>query len=266
MSRHVYWPNRPHRERSPFELGDLSPVRVTEYYPLRSHTASTDQAEEPIRCLRELGQRGLVDVVGSHADGPSRLEISERVTESEASGYRALTVHEPTAGRSTGIVRLEIWRHTEATLQARLRDVAADHLSSVLTIAAAHEALGNDLLSTTDGVLLQLRDEPTLLRLNVCTPAEACRIVGLLLRTREDYPINHYFSVDREGFYWPLMRHRLPAMWPYFSACVLSDPQRRDGILYLGQTVLSRASGHLKLGTKSALSTIALRLTQPPTG
>ena len=46
---------------------------------------------------------------------------------------------------------------------------------------------------------------------------------------------------DRGMFYWVLARHRLPAMWRYFSACVYAEKTRGDDILDLGAGVLIRA-------------------------
>jgi hypothetical protein len=37
------------------------------------------------------------------------------------------------------------------------------------------------------------------------------------------------------------MRHRLPALWRYFSACLQSESIRQDGISGLGESVLTRS-------------------------
>jgi hypothetical protein len=46
--------------------------------------------------------------------------------------------------------------------------------------------------------------------------------------------------MGRWFFYWVLVRHRLPAMWRYFEACVHADKHRTDDIMDLGASVLVR--------------------------
>jgi hypothetical protein len=68
--------------------------------------------------------------------------------------------------------------------------------------------------------------------------------VGLFLRSRNNYTWRanqrERHSFDRGLFYWVLVRHRLPSMWRYFSACVYAEAIRRDDTLYLGQSILER--------------------------
>ncbi len=69
-------------------------------------------------------------------------------------------------------------------------------------------------------------------------------MVGLFLRSRDNYTYSAGRSgrvaFDRGLFYWILMRHRLPAMWRYFGACVLAEKVRQDDIVYLSQSILTR--------------------------
>ena len=111
--------------------------------------------------------------------------------------------------------------------------------------AAAHEALKTDLLVTTSPTLRRRAITPWGGLINVYSPTEAAKIVGLFLRSRGVYAYtagpNHRGSCDRWMFYHVLSRHRLPGLWRYLAACVHSERHRRDDIVYLGQSVLVRA-------------------------
>lgn len=84
-------------------------------------------------------------------------------------------------------------------------------------VAAAHEALNHDLFVTTSRQLLQLRDHKDFLHLNICPPSEAVKIVGLFLRSRDQFV--HTASprgravVDSWSFYLLLTRTKLPRLW-----------------------------------------------------
>jgi len=240
----IHWPDSfTRRRRSPFEPGDTSPLEITEHYPSPPEDVRTAEA---IACLRQLGQRqDQILAVVTGADAPRRLTVDKTITPSPLGGYREVAVPGPKTSHGTrrrGIVKLQIWQHWREAFAAETSlQLPENHLDASLTVAAAHEALEADLLSTTDTFLLTHRDHRAFSTLNVCSPLEACQVLGLLLRNRDNYCVNDWYSVDREIFYWTLMRSRLPATWQYFSACLHSAKARKDDTDYLGQSIMARA-------------------------
>jgi len=118
-------------------------------------------------------------------------------------------------------------------------------ISDLLTVQA-HCALGQDILVTSSARLLSNRTEFLVRDANPRKPSEAAQILGLLLRSRNNFT----YAVGEKGklkdrlnrglFYWVLVRDKLPGMWRYFSACVESAKARSDDINDLGGSILRR--------------------------
>ena len=109
-----------------------------------------------------------------------------------------------------------------------------------LIVARAHHSVHHDILVTNSKWLLQNREMGFVEEANPLLPSEALKILGLLLRIRNDFRYASRAAFDRGLFYWVLVRYKLPAMWRYFSACVYSEEPRGDNITILGQSILVR--------------------------
>jgi hypothetical protein len=122
----------------------------------------------------------------------------------------------------------------------------AKRLFDQIILTRGHIALRRDLFVTLSPVLLKLRERDIFSAINILTPTEAIKIVGLYLRFRENYVIhawnNGKDSLDEFLFYWVLTRHRLPRMWKYFGACVYAGQIRKDNITELSGSILTRCS------------------------
>lgn len=107
--------------------------------------------------------------------------------------------------------------------------------------------LESDILVTYSTKILQHRHEPGIRQLNPRTPCEALKVLGLFLRSRDDYTWRANIRIKgRWVFYWALARHHLPEMWPYFSACLFASKNRKDDTAGVAQAVLERASRALQ--------------------
>ena len=108
--------------------------------------------------------------------------------------------------------------------------------------AKAHESLRRDIFITSSNFLLKNRDE--LEGVNVRTPTEALKIVGLYLRMKGEFEwISHVqgkarWTTSREWFYKSLSRGLLPNSWRYTSSLGL-HPQR-EMLISLAWGVLNR--------------------------
>jgi hypothetical protein len=98
------------------------------------------------------------------------------------------------------------------------------------------------LVSAAPGVL-ERRDRPWLRQANPRLPTEAARLVGLFLRSRENYtyfPKTDDNPFDYYLFYRVLTMQRLPRMWRYLYACLAAQKLRRDDIDIIADGVLIR--------------------------
>jgi len=118
-----------------------------------------------------------------------------------------------------------------------------------LLIISSHQQENRDRLVTTSPMMIGNK-EHVVQSANPRTPTEAAKIVGLFLRSRNDYTFKFENSVrigtNRGAFYWVLMRNSIPSMWRYYSACVLAEDQRKDRTLLLGLSILNRCSRTLE--------------------
>jgi len=147
----------------------------------------------------------------------------------------------------TGIQFPRQWLEMSKKLTGKsdYNDPEVRNMLSLILMARAHHQIDHDLLITLSPELLRNRFLLFIKDTNPCTPCEAIKILGLYLRYRKNYIFDvsngvKYF-LDKGFFYWLLTRHRLPRMWKYFSACVYSGQQRKDGISDLGGSILTRS-------------------------
>ncbi len=124
----------------------------------------------------------------------------------------------------------------------RTNDPEAARRDIMLGLAAT--AVGADALATRSPVLLDGKGAASQ-RGNPMTPREAAALIGLFLRSRDDfvYTLGEGFTgrYDRGLFYWIAARDRLPAAWRWFSACVATSIATGDeSSLRIGESVIVR--------------------------
>ncbi|TLS78285.1 hypothetical protein FE236_00555 [Mariprofundus erugo] len=117
------------------------------------------------------------------------------------------------------------WRKNGINLGQVKRLAATDDRCSKLyqnfLSLEAHSELNQDIFVSGSADILAIRDDHD--SYNIRTPSESLRIVGLLLRSRDNwaygYQGNCVWNADRRRFYWTIMRSKLPAMWKYHAEC-----------------------------------------------
>ena len=209
------------KERPPFEPGGRH-LRVTVYCPQPDRLSEEDQFR--LRFLRELAYLDPLRIVGTDRSFPWRIEIDPTPNEN---GVGAVHFVDPEdryaiehAFRSTD------W--SEEAIRFRLLgtgsppDQKTCALALRLPVLEAHTQTHRDLFITSHPDFLTLRSR--ILDANIKDLREGLRIVGLYLRWSGDFTIRASQKTKRcfyrHLFYWVLCRHRLPAMWRYFSACL----------------------------------------------
>ena len=237
MIQNVIWPDPQMGEFcSPFLRGGKErSLRLSLHVQSLKNLSEEDSAG--YTAIRELGQLDLIDVLASGEDTFPYWRFLPRL---DTNGYLHLEVL-----RDGTVSSLHCGIH----LDEEDRDKRFDDLANNDTFAArAHIALHRDIFVTASPSLLGCREK--FKRANIHSPLEASRLVGLFLRSRDNWTYQRVgvatCLTSRHSFYWVSSRTRLPALWRYFSACVHAREFRGDEILYLGQSVLERSSRALQ--------------------
>jgi hypothetical protein len=232
----IVWPKViPYRGEfpSPFIRGDRErPLRLT--FHTSSFTDLSPEETEALETLLQLANHSEIEAVQTEAGPSPYLEIGNSANDND---YTPITVRNEDGISEWGIPYPDQWLHFAAHLveQTDLNHPDVQGMYSDLLIARAHYEIRHDLLITCSPRLISQRTTQFIREANPRTPSEAIKIVGLFLRSRDDYS-----SVNRGPFYWILARHCLPSMWRYFSACIASEAIRGDDIAFLGQSILTR--------------------------
>jgi hypothetical protein len=137
---------------------------------------------------------------------------------------------------------------TQATAYSSLGPVEASKRRRADMIAAlVAGAVHADILVTERPYLNQLAWAPAD-GVTFCRPQDALAIVGLYLRSQNQYVFLPDLTCNKGLFYWVGARELLPNAWGWFSALVQHDGTSIDGELTnLGGSVLSRVSRALEV-------------------
>lgn len=212
MIERPYWRcNRSNPDDSPFKRGkDERALGLTIHAPADCTSVIEDQ---PLALIRELVHLEQLEWADTATEARCRLTVdpSARVGD----GYGQFTVVRPDDRTvSTSIFHPDIW--TSLVDRYSTPDVDRDALATSLFVAAAHEAMHHDLLITTAPDLLRMRRDPDIRHLNICPPSEAVKLVGLFLRSREQFVYaassRHRASVDSWSFYLVLRKMAFDAL------------------------------------------------------
>ena len=229
---------------SPFTRGsDERPLRLTLHCEHLEELEGKELAAMGV--LLDLGHLPEIEIVQTQPGDFPHIEVR---TGELAEGVIPVDILQNGQSRlRAGVSLPNDWPLTAALVAGRSY---ADHpearrMADQLIVAMAHRSTGADLLVTASPLLLKHREDKMVADSNPRTPTEAGQILGLFLRSRgispiQALPVRKTFALDT--FYWVLARHRLPAMWPYFSACVLSAKEGRDDLRQLGGSILRRCA------------------------
>jgi hypothetical protein len=204
---------QPRNARSAFDPGpDRRPLRVL----LDDRAAGSGDVFE----LRVgLCGRPDIDAVSEAVGASNRLTFEPPDREADLLPFTITSAQRRT---HSGIWPYAQW---EAGARALTRSLdGTPGLPEGIRLAAVAEEIGADALATADPLLLDHRHDPMLARANVRSIAETAALVGLFLRSRDDYTVwqDYPLTYGRKGYYWGLARALLPAAWRWFSACVAS--------------------------------------------
>jgi hypothetical protein len=245
MIPHIVWARSDFGEPpSPFLHGKTErPLKIT--FHTSSFASATAEEAEAIEALRQLSNLPEIEALDTAPGTLPHLEI-----DSFENGDTLIPIKVTSQNRTirSGIPFPNQWPQIAARLAGQADPLHSETMATLvdLVIAQAHCQLRYDILITLSPRLLAHREKAFVREANPRAPSEAAQIVGLFLRTRDNYTWqahqNARSAFDRGLFYWVLIRHRLPNLWRYFSACVHAEAARRDDILHLGQSILVRCA------------------------
>ena len=243
MIQQIRWGQRDSRElRSPFARGKSTrPIRVI------FHSSSFDRSDNDhrraIELLRELTKLTAVEAIDTEPGVLPYLEI-ERYG---PSGSIPFFVKDGKATKIESGVRASedlFEAFASSTVNSRSEDFDREAAYQSFLVALTTAELGFDILITLSSTILGNRENSWIRFVNVRSPIEAVKIIGLLLRTRGGYlfePMPNYRLVmDRRSIHKELSRHKLPNVSAYIKACAHAERFGAEGLTFLAQSTLHR--------------------------
>lgn len=230
---------------SPFSRGqDERPIKLTFHYS--TLVGLPDEELAALEALYELCHLPEVDQMHTE-DGPlPSINISDSIANYDGYLVGISDENGPRDGLFGGIQSRDQWPGIATGLVGGGAENSpnAKAMLNDLIIAQAHCTLSRDILVTTSRWLLDRRTRSWVQESNPHLPSEAAKILGLFLRSHDNFTYKasemSAASFDQGMFYWVLIRHRLPSMWRYFSACHYAGDARGDDTFDLAQSIFER--------------------------
>ena len=206
--------------------------------PLRIYIDSENvSSSEALDLLVSFALHPQVEVLTTDGSTPDRVVVS---TEKEH-GYRPFNVErEDGAGFISGVA-------------GNVPDVAREYAEPgdeskaerAMTLARGAADHGSDALVTMSDLLLERFPRNLVQDANPMRPEAAASLLGLFLRARDDFvfSIGPKLSegIDREGFYFVVMRELTPSSWRWFSGCADSaNHTQNESLAMIAQSGLER--------------------------
>ncbi len=247
MIEKVFWPKDTDRLSLLQQVRDIASSPFEDYErPLRItfHNSGLknlpEEEKKALDILNEFANHSSVDIIQTEKGTYPNIEFDKFDSDSNILLFH-LKVEEKLIEH--GIHSPEIFKiKLEEYLRKNHKEFQVSKIPyDEIFSARAHYELNRDLFITYNSWLIDNRSYDEIKVTNPRTPKEAVKILGLLLRSKNDFCISNYHQLNRGLFYLVLARYNLPAMWRYFYACVESQKFRNDNILVLGNSILLRA-------------------------
>jgi hypothetical protein len=234
--------------QSPFQRGKQErPLRITFHSEALSHLTGKEQVAYD--ALRELARLPEIEAVQMEPGEYPHMQIA---SEASNDGYLSVSIihnGEPISinhGIHPSRISFASVQYFSGQYDQSHPDFQATR--SDLIAAEAHHAIGRDIFVTSSPRLLHHRR--VLRHVNARTPSETAKLVGLFLRSRDNWIYRFVgtatYETSRSDYYWRLTRHLLPNMWRYNSACAQVGQILDDDTAHLSQSILLRCARALQ--------------------
>jgi len=221
----LYWYSNDPDRGSPFCYEESRALKLTIHDS--SFSQLPDSELKAYELLKELGRLSELDVLQFLPGDHLHIQLKN-----ETEGYVDIFI-ENGDGWQQGYIEIKELAWTRC---------ASEHEERECLELLAHRKLRRDIFITMSDYLISKREGFS--NQNILTPTEALKVVGLFLRSRNNwtYLMNAKGSragACKESFYWILMRHKLPNMWSYHSACAQTGGYD-SSLMNLSSSVLDR--------------------------
>jgi hypothetical protein len=249
MIPRIQWPENASENDSPFIIGGIErPLRLT------VHTDPgldyTDEEAQAIELIYELCSEKEIDVLDFDGRRVPKVELSSKSSNDSHVHLKVITPSGDIVSHHIGILTSNI-SNQSVQLRFDLHDKSDPNFQTALNhliAIEAHSALDRDIFVTNSKYLIGSRDDVE--RGNPRTPLEACRIMGLCMRSRDNWTYIRspklIVTTDIGMVYWKVMRSRLPSMWKYFSILLRASSDQGDEMSRIGQSILEKCSRSLQ--------------------
>jgi len=230
----IKWPQNPTEPPSPFLKAEVQRrIRIT--FHEQELIALPPKEQEALTALQDLSGLPEIDAFQTGIGNLPQLQISDLDDATDS-------IHVSGNGEEASISNAHQLRGIAAQLvnQADLNQPAAKNMLEDLITARAHHALNRDILITNSNRLIRNRMSPPVREANPCRPSEAAQLIGLFLRSRDNYSWSANRRLGRGLYYSILVHNRIPNLQRYRIECAKAGEVRNDDTSYLGQSVFDR--------------------------
>jgi hypothetical protein len=248
MISKIVWPHTL-KKGNPFGGVDgFRPITIT--FHNSSFANIADDEKYALDILVELAKLDNVDAMSFDGSVSPKILFDHESADEECIGLRTIN----TEGKTTsyyGVSKSLLEPNYIANLLSFYSSIEEEEYRLIrqeILEAKSHGALYRDIFVTSSAFLLKNKDK--LNELNICTPKEALKIIGLYLRMNEKFEwISHIegieqFTTSKRMFFQFLSRGLLPNSWKYLSGLGLHD--KHEKLISLGWSVLNRYSRALQ--------------------
>lgn len=185
MIEHIKWPQNPDEPLSPFlAIEGQRPIRITFHTSALADLSLEEQ--EALKALQDLSRLPEIDALQTEIGDFPQLQVG--AFDEKANSIEVSVKHDRYENKSS-INNAHQLRNIAAKLlkQTNLDHPKVGNLLDDLIIARAHHVIGQDILITRSEQLIKHRTSPPVQDANPRTPTEAAQLIGLFLRSRDNY-------------------------------------------------------------------------------
>lgn len=224
---------RPSRAVPEYETEELPFEKRERHLRITFHTSSLTCADgtesAPLEALYELCRLPEVEALETGVGNSPQIQVGGWV-----GGFTGtpVTVKYENGQRFGSIDHPNVWSQM-ATYALGVKDEkspAVVELASEIELCAAHTAVDQDILVTLSPNLHRFWSVPVVRAANPRSPSDAAKIVGLFLRSRDNFTYrftNCRYSLPSSAFYSSVVFKKVQELWKYGSACLNSSRYRQ---------------------------------------
>jgi hypothetical protein len=243
MIRQITWEGDVINGRSPFLIKNTNrPIRITLHSESLSNLNGLEK--DALELLQELDNLDEISITETLSSNHPYIEIEKLDYSNNCILFNYINGESVT---HSYISNLNQWVNMASGIlrQTKQDKRKVDGLLNLIILIEAHRSLDGDLFITSSPDLLKYR-EGYFKEANIYTPFEAIKIVGLFLRSHDNYitriKIHNKHYTNRSTFYWILAKTKTPDIFKLNSVFYKNKPDKfkEDNLNNLGTSIINR--------------------------